>query len=53
VLIDYGSALDILFYNALTELGLKLEDLEPYDEPFWGVLPGQTYHPLGQIMLPV
>jgi hypothetical protein len=34
VLIDYGSALDILFYNALTELGLKLEDLEPYNEPF-------------------
>jgi hypothetical protein len=34
VLIDGGSALDILFCNALTELGLKLEDLEPYDAPF-------------------
>jgi hypothetical protein len=34
VLIDGGSALDILFHNALTELGLKLEDLEPYDTPF-------------------
>jgi hypothetical protein len=34
VLIDGGSALDILFRNALTKLGLKPEDLEPYDTPF-------------------
>jgi hypothetical protein len=39
VLIDGGSALDILFLNALTELDIKPEDLEPYDAPFWGVLP--------------
>jgi hypothetical protein len=42
VLIDGGSALDILFRNVLTKLGLKQEDLEPYDTPFWGVLPGQA-----------
>jgi hypothetical protein len=34
VLNNSGSALDILFYNALTELDIKLEDLEPYDAPF-------------------
>jgi hypothetical protein len=34
VLIDDGSALDILFRNALTELAIKPEDLEPYDAPF-------------------
>jgi hypothetical protein len=34
VLIDGGRALNILFRNALTELGLKLEDLETYDAPF-------------------
>jgi hypothetical protein len=34
VLIDGGSALDILFHNALTELDIKPEDLEPYDAPF-------------------
>jgi hypothetical protein len=34
VLIDRGSAIDILFRNALTELGIKPEDLEPYDTPF-------------------
>jgi hypothetical protein len=33
VLIDDGSALDILFLNALTKLDIKLEDLEPYDTP--------------------
>jgi hypothetical protein len=40
VLIDGGSALDILLCNALTELNIKPEDLEPYDAPFWGVLLG-------------
>jgi hypothetical protein len=34
VLIDGGSALNILFRNALTKLGIKLKDLEPYDAPF-------------------
>jgi hypothetical protein len=36
VLIDGGSALNILFRSTLTKLGLKPEDLEPYDAPFWG-----------------
>jgi hypothetical protein len=53
VLIDDGSALDILFLNALTKLDIKLEDLEPYNAPLWGVLLGQTSQPLGQITLPV
>jgi hypothetical protein len=48
VLIDVGSALDILFCNALTELDIKPEDLEPYDAPFWGVLLGLTSQPLGR-----
>jgi hypothetical protein len=34
VLIDGGSALNILFRNALTELDIKLEDLKPYNAPF-------------------
>jgi hypothetical protein len=34
VLIDGGSALDILFGNALTKLDIKSKDLEPYDAPF-------------------
>jgi hypothetical protein len=39
VLIDGGSALDILFRNALTELDIKPKDLEPYDAPFLGSAP--------------
>jgi hypothetical protein len=53
VLIDGGSVFDILFRNALTELDIKPGDLEPCDTPFWGVLPGQTSQPLGQITLAV
>ena len=34
VLIDGGSALNILFAGALTELGLTKDDLVPIDSPF-------------------
>jgi hypothetical protein len=36
VLIDGGSALNILFAGALTELGLTKDDLVNVDSPFWG-----------------
>jgi hypothetical protein len=45
VLIDGGSALDLLFRNALTELGLKPEDLKPYYAPFWGCSQGRPLIP--------
>ena len=35
VLIDGGSAHNILFARALTELGLTKDDLIPIDSPFW------------------
>lgn len=53
VLIDSGSALNILFLQSFKELGLKEEDLEPYDAPFWGVMPGKPSMPLGRINLRV
>ena len=53
VLIDGGSALNILFAGALTELGLTKDDLVPVDSPFWGIVPGRASQPLGQITLPV
>ena len=34
VLIDGGSALNILFAGSLKELGIKKEDLTPMDSPF-------------------
>ena len=53
VLIDGGSALNILFARALTELGLTKDDLVPVDSPFWGSVPGRASQPLGHITLPV
>ena len=34
VLIDGGSALNVLFAGALTELGLTKDDIIPVDSPF-------------------
>ena len=53
VLIDGGSALNLLFAGALKELGLKIADLTPSESSFWGVVPGRATKPLGEITLPV
>ena len=53
VLINGGSALNILFVGSLEELGIKKEDLIPMDSPFWGIILGKASPPLGQITLPV
>ena len=53
VLIDGGSALNLLFAGALRELGLRTTDLTPLDSSFWGVVPGRASRPLGEITLPV
>ena len=52
VLVDGGSALNLLFAGALRELGLGITDLTPSDS-FWGVVPGRAFKPLGEITLPV
>lgn len=44
VLIDGGSALNILFSKTLTELGLAKGDLTPVDSPFWGIVPGALHN---------
>ena len=53
VLIDGGSALNILFAGSLKELWIKKEDLTPMDSLFWGIIPRKASLPLGQITLPV
>ena len=53
VLINGGSALNILFTGALTELGLTKDDLVHVDCPFWGIVLDRASQPLGQITLPV
>ena len=53
MLVDGGSALNLLFAGALKELGLGLSDLTPSDSSFWGVVLGRASNPLGEITLPV
>ena len=53
VLVDGGSALNLLFTGALKELGLELADLTPSNSSFWVVELGRASKPLGEIMLPV
>ena len=50
---DGGNSIDILFRNSLPALKLTPAHLKPYEAQFWGVLPGQSSVPLGQITLPV
>jgi len=51
--VDGSSSINILFRNSLPALKLTLAQLKPYEAQFWGVLPGQSSIPLGQITLPV
>ena len=53
VLLDDGSALNLLFAGALKELGLGIKDLTPSDSSFRGVVPGRASKPLVEITLPV
>ena len=53
VLVDGGSSIDILFKKSLASLNISEADLHPYDGQFWGIVPGQSSVPLGEISLPV
>ena len=53
VLVDGGSALNLLFAGALRELGLGTTDLTRSDSSFWGVVPSRASRPLREITLPV
>ena len=50
VLVDGGSALNLLFAGALKELGLGIADLTPSNS-FWGVVPDRASKPLREITL--
>jgi hypothetical protein len=53
ILVDDGSALNLLFVGALKELGLRIEDLTPSNSSFWGMVPSRVSQPLGEITLSV
>ncbi|XP_040376377.1 uncharacterized protein LOC121053482 [Oryza brachyantha] len=53
VLIDGGSALNILFTKTLDDMKIPRSELRPSNAPFHGVIPGLSATPLGLITLPV
>jgi hypothetical protein len=54
VLIDGGSGLNLIFASTLRKMGLDFTGmLLPSKSPFYGIVPGNTAHPLGTVVLPV
>jgi hypothetical protein len=54
VLIDGGSGLNLIFASTLRKIGLDFTDmLIPSKSLFYGIVPGNTAHPLGMVVLPV
>ncbi|XP_050242181.1 uncharacterized protein LOC126691157 [Quercus robur] len=52
VLVDQGSAVEVMYPDLYKELNLKPEDLSPYDSPLVS-FEGKTVTPKGMIRLPV
>jgi hypothetical protein len=54
VLINGGSALNLIFDSTLWKMGLDFTDmLVPSKSPFYSIVPGNVAHPLGTVVLPV
>ena len=53
VLIDGGSALNIIFSKTLEDKGFDMTMLVPLDQAFYGVIPGTGMTPVGKVTLPV
>ena len=53
VLIDGGSALNLLFAKTLDDMAIPRTELNQSSAPFHGIIPGVSSIPLGHITLPV
>ncbi|XP_039787138.1 uncharacterized protein LOC120653453 [Panicum virgatum] len=53
VLIDGGSALDIIFASTLQSMGYDMTSLVPSDQDFYGIIPGAGSTPISRAILPV
>ena len=51
VLIDGGSALDIIFASTLESMGYDMTTLAPSDQAFYGIIPGAGSTPVGRVSL--
>ena len=53
VLIDGGSALNIIFAKTLEDMGFDMTKLVPSDQAFYGIILGAGSTPVGTVTLPV
>ncbi|XP_039804845.1 uncharacterized protein LOC120669092 [Panicum virgatum] len=53
VLVNGGSALDIIFASTLESMGYDMTSLVPSDQAFYGIIPGAGSTPVGRATLPV
>ena len=53
VLVDGGSALDIIFASTLQSMGYDMASLVPSDQAFYGIILGAGSTPVGRATLPV
>ena len=53
VLMDGGSAINILYYETFLHMNLKRSQLQPTNTIFHGIVPGKSHHPEGKITLKV
>ena len=53
VLVDSGSALDIIFASTLESMGYDMTSLFPSDQAFYGIIPGAGSTPVSRATLPV
>ena len=53
VLVDGGSALDIIFASTLESMGYDMTSLVPSDQAFYGIIPGAESTLVGRATLPV
>ena len=53
VLVDGGSALNIIFAKTLEDMGFDMTKLVPSDQDFYGIIPGAGSTLVGKVTLPV
>ena len=51
VLVDGGTALDIIFASTLESRGYNMTSLVPSDQAFYGIIPGAWSTPVGRVSL--
>ena len=52
ILVDNGSLVNILYYQAFQKMGFKNSDLRPYPNPIYSFT-GDSVTPMGVITLPM